>query len=200
MVGYLMGTGKLTPERVKLVTQVLHGEHDDLLNKDPNAADAHVAATQPATTEPSAQTHVTLAAQPQELALADAVIERRLRDLQAQRELLDHAVQETIDRQEAFEARQKAEEQERAARASADQNAGFKRELEYLQALPPAQAKDYVVQVWRKQPADAVRIFTALPVNKGSRILEALKTPEEQKIREGLLEQLRLQDRDPNAP
>ena len=200
MVGYLMGTGKLSRARLNLMAQVLQGAHDDLLTKDPNARGDHaVAASQPATTEPATTARDTLQTRWQDLTLVDAQVERAQRDVQAQLDLLNQARQDLIGRGEAFEARQKAWEQERKARASADDNAGFKREIECLEGLPPSAGKDYLVQEWRKQPADAVRIVAALSEGKRKRILELLKTPEEQVILQGLLERLRSQDKDPNA-
>jgi hypothetical protein len=66
--------------------------------------------------------------------------------------------------------------------------------VEYVAGLAPAQAKEHVLRLWKKQPADAVRLFMQLDVGRGKRILAQFKTPEELETMSQLLEQLRLQE------
>jgi hypothetical protein len=101
---------------------------------------------------------------------------------------------ELVTREENFTSRVDQWKLERAQLDAQDREEGFQQELEYVQNLAPDQAKEHLVRTWDKQPADAVRLMRALPVNKGKRILAELKTEAELEILHELLEQFRMQD------
>jgi hypothetical protein len=122
--------------------------------------------------------------------LRRALSERAYRDLIAQRELLDRALQELVISEERFEAQKTAWQTALEQRRGAARDAGFDKELQYVAKLPPKQAKEHLVLKWKKHPADAVRLLAALPTSTGKRVLEQLKTPDEIQIMHELLEQL----------
>lgn len=191
-VGVLYGTGKLTAPRWNLILDVLRGRHDDL-TEPPDPAQA-VATTQPAQLDAAytAEDATQVIRERRVLAqLQRATIERAAQDIAARQALLNQSVHQLIAMQEQHE-RDKiafAEQQARAGNKLRDE--GFQRELTYITGLSPRMAKDHVMRSWNKQKADVVRIFTALEPNKGKRILEQFKTPEELAIVHELLEQLR---------
>lgn len=192
-VGVLYGTGKLTDARWSLILDVLRGKHDDLTQP--------TTTTQPAASQPASRPDSTPATaedstkvireQRVMTQLQRANIERAARDVAARQTLLNQSVQQLISMQEAHEREKTifAEQQARAGNKQRDE--GFQRELAYVTGLSPKLAKDHLVRSWAKQKADVVRIFTALDPNKGKRILEQFKTPEELAIVHELLEQIR---------
>jgi len=89
--------------------------------------------------------------------------------------------------------------QERQRTETAAREDGFKKELEYVSNLKPAQAKEYLIRVWQRQKADAARLLSEIEESRGRRILEQFKTPEELQIMTDLLERIRLQGTEGHA-
>jgi len=190
-VGFLIGSGRLTATRLERIAQVLRGELDATPPPAaPTSAPAEPAAGPGARVRPAEEVR---AARRRDY-LESLRIERAKADLEAQRQLLDQALQRVVAEQERL-AEQKAQlaEQQKPKPAPTGPDVGFERELEYVSGLNPRQAKEHVLRVWRKHPADAVRLFAALDVSRGKRILEQFKSPEELQIVSDLLERVRLQ-------
>jgi hypothetical protein len=195
--GYLAGAGHLNRERVTLLAAVVRGEHDDLLHPEPEP-EADVA------TEPEEASGVRAADALRtallDKQLTDARLDRVLSDIAARQQLLDQAVQELVANTEVFESRKQEWVEQRQRMLAADQDAGFQRELEYVESLQPRQAKEHLVRTWQGSRADAIRLLRQMPVNKGRRVLEEFKTPEELDLMNELLEQLRMSDLEEIAP
>jgi hypothetical protein len=192
-VGRLFGSGRLTAGRIETMAAVLRGEHDEV------AADTTT--TQPAEQDEVAQPSGRRSAEQVRQALVSeqlrrAALERAARDVEARQELLDHAMQHLLSRQEKFEQDQAAWVERKRKETDALRDAGFQQELRLVGKLSPKLAKEHVVRSWQKHQADAVRLLRALNESKGQRILEQFKTPEEIEIMHQLLEQLRLQETD----
>jgi hypothetical protein len=195
-VGYLVGTGRLNAVRIETIAAVVRGEpvvrsFTSHLTTQP-AGDTGlkpVPPTQPAP-ERSAED---MAALRQREHLDTLRIERALADLEAQRRLLDQVMQNVLTEQERLAKEKAAVNAQKKDKAETALDEGFRRELEIVAGLPPRQAKEHIIRVWRKQKADAVRLFMELEVGRGKRILEQFKTPEELEIQTDLLEQIRSQ-------
>ncbi len=195
-VGYLVGTGRLNPARIEAIAAVIRGEP---VARSP----ASHPQTQPAAGagfEPAPHTQPALdhsaedvAALRQREGLESLRIERALADLEAQRRLLDQVMQNVITEQERLAKEKVAVTAQKKQTTAAALDEGFQKEMEYVAGLSPRQAKEHIIRVWRKQKADAVRLFMALDVGRGKRILEQFKTPEELEIQTDLLEQIRSQ-------
>ena len=119
--------------------------------------------------------------------------ERAARDLDAQRQLLDQVLQHVMQEQErlASEKAEFAKQREKFKQVARDE--GFLKELELVSGLQPRPAKEYLLRLWQKQPADAVRLLTAMDEGRARKVLEQFKTEDELQIQSDLLEQIRLQ-------
>jgi hypothetical protein len=185
---YLVGSGRLNAGRLATIAAVLRGE----LEYSAQAASAPEA-TQAAAQSLGGQSADPVRAARQAAALRGQMLERAKHDVEARQRLLDQALQHLLDEQEQAKAQQTAATRERA-KGSADQDPGFQRELEIVAGLPPAQAKEYIVRLWKKQPADAVRMVMNLDTSRVKKVFGQMKTPEEMEVISQLLEQLRQQD------
>lgn len=198
VIGYLVATGKLTPQHLEQMAAVLRGDTPALAvpTSQPASAPAgtgaapHGAATGDShAPAPRPQTADERRKQAQVECL---LLERSRQDLVARQRLLDSSLQTLISKAEEFEAAKAAWEQQRKKLTEADSDAGFLREVEYVSGLPPKLAKEHISRTWATHRPDAVRLFTKLSVAKGKKILEQMKTPDELKLMHELLEQLRL--------
>jgi hypothetical protein len=188
IVGFLGQQGHLTGDRLQLIAEVVRGEHDDLLSEevveDPNAGIAE---------EPvhaAGRSAEALRAKVGAQRLLDAKLERTLNNVVAQKRLLDQAMQELLNREESFASAQERWKSQRDKLQSADEDAGFQEEVTTVQSLDAAMAKEHLTRKYDKSPADAVRLFRALPVSNRKRILAELTTPRELDLMHELLEQL----------
>lgn len=188
-VGYLTATGRLNATRLERIAAVLRGELDQWPSAAP--APAEPAPDDSAATRPAGPVH---AARERDH-LARLQSERAARDLEAQRRLLEQVLQRVIQEQEALAAQRKLSQVEtkQQQEASAAADAGFKKELELVSGLQPKQAKEHIVRVYKKQPADAARLLQEMDAGRVKRVLEQFKSPEELQIQSDLLEQVRLQ-------
>lgn len=199
--GFLLGTGKLNGERMKEIGAVLRGGKVAAPTSQPTTQ-PHAAGDEPA--EHGAKTtHAggrDLESRRANDRLQKASLERANRDVLAQRDLLDQAMQHLISESERFDAQRNAwlEQQKRMRESNADE--GFNRELEYFRKMPLSQAKDHLLKVWEKEKADAVRLMAALKPAEGSRIMAEFKSAQELVVIHELLEQLRKQDVDSLVP
>lgn len=201
--GYLVLFEGLDAERSKTIGAVLRGELDDYWEQQAAAQQAD-SETAMADTEPNppdapqedAKTPSSeeVQAQRQEQSLRGHLLDQQIRVLRSQKELVDQALQELLGREEKFKQDVARFETLRTESIAALREEGFQQELEYLSSLKPDQAKEHLIRTWEKHPQDAVRLFKELDVDRGKRILERMKTPEELEIMSALLEQLRLQE------
>ncbi len=189
--GYLFGTGKLSGARVDTIAAVLRGELDQPRDAEPTT-DLEAEMDQ-LRTAPRASTAEEVEALRKREHLESLRLERAERDLEAQRRLLDQVLQTIVAEQEQLAEKEQRFAAQREERLAAVQDEGFQKELEYVTGLNPRQAKEYVTSVWKKQPADVVRLFQEIDTGRGRRILEQFKTPEELQIMTDLLERIRLQ-------
>lgn len=195
LAGYLFATGKLDGKRMEQIAGVLRGEDDDkAATSQPTSSP-----TSGPTTANAVRSADELRAKHREEQMRRALTERATRDLAAQKQLLDAATHELITRTEQFDREKKAWTGEQQKMRDEVRDEGFERELKYVSKLSPRQAKDHLVKTWQKSKADAVRMLAALNPSAGQRILEQLKSAEEQQILHELLEQLRNQDVDVRA-
>ncbi|MBI5863248.1 MAG: hypothetical protein HZB38_01790 [Planctomycetes bacterium] len=196
LAGYLFGAGKLNAARVERIASVLRGELDEM----PSAASQP--ASQPAT-QPTVARHQSaeeIRQRRHDDRIQRAVLGRASRDVAAQRDLLNQVMQDVIARTDELDRGRKAWADEKEKFSATARDEGFERELKYVSKLDPPLAKDHLLTTWKKQKADAVRLFSALPESAGKRILQQMKTPEERQIMSELLEQLRNQGADSLAP
>jgi len=196
LVGFLFGTGKLNPARVEKIGAVLRGELDEAAATQPAAGSATESEMGSATSESTA----TGTTRPASDGLRSLALDRAKRDLEARQRLLDQTLAHVLSEQEQLKDQQKSWTEKRAKLRRSDQGAGLEREVEFISGLPPTQAKEHLIRLWKKQSADAVQVLMRLDVGKGKRILAAMKTPEETEIMSQLLEQLRAQDIDGYTP
>lgn len=195
-VAYLGFTGRLTGARVEQIAAVLRGEYDHSA-AGPTVPTAEVAA--PAVEAPRAPTaeEVRELRKREHLEMLEA--ERAARDLEAQRRLLDQALQHVMQEHErlATERAEFARQREKIKEVARDE--GFQKELEIVMNLQPRQAKEHILRTWQKEPADAIRLLNAMDEGAVKRVFEQFRTPEELKIQTDLLEQIRLQGMDSYA-
>ncbi|GEM_PF-853268 len=201
VVGYLFGSGHLSADRLQIMARLMRGELDDLPGLRGSATaegqSGPGAASQPRPAGPDSETfsattedELRRARQRQHLEMLE--LERAARDLQAQRRLLDQVLQHVMQEQERL-AEQRTEwlaQREKLSKAAVDE--GFQKELALVSGLQPRAAKEYILRLWQKQPADAVRLLHAMEENRALRILEQFKTPEELTVQSNLLEGIRL--------
>jgi hypothetical protein len=196
-VGYLFGTGRLNAHRLEAVAGVLRGEFDN----GPRAADAvaNITPTSAPAQEPPVSTEEELRSARQRQRLELLATERAVRDLEAQRRLLDQVLQHVVQEQErlAIEKKEFAQQREKVKATARDE--GFQKELDLVSGLQPRQAKEHILRLWQKRPADAVRLLSAMDDTRAKRILEQFKTPDELQTQTDLLEQIRLQGTEGHA-
>jgi hypothetical protein len=190
-VGYLCATGRVNASRLQKVAAVLRGELDAAPQA--VAAAAGNPATQPAAEEPRAAVEDELRNLRKRQRLEMLETERAVRDLEAQRRLLEQVLQNIVQEQERLAAEKTDFVRQREKIKSVAQDEGFQKELALVTGLQPRQAKEHILRLWQKQPADAVRLLSAMEDSRAKRILEQFKTAEELQVQSDLLEQIRLQ-------
>ncbi len=196
-VGYLFGTGRLSMQRLEAIAGVLRGEFDD--RSPPTDAVAVAAPTSAPVQEPPVSTAEELQSVRKRERLELLATERAVRDLEAQRRLLDQVLQHVVQEQERLSIEKKEFAQQREKIKTAAEDEGFQKELELVSGLQPRQAKEHILRLWQKQPADAVRLLSAMDETRAKRILEQFKTAEELQTQTDLLEQIRLQGTEGHA-
>lgn len=186
--GYLAATGRITAQRWAQVAAVLRGELDQPVSQPTTQA---VTSSAPEELPPPASAEQIRRQQVHEQ-IQRASLERAASDISARNALLNQALQDLIKTQEDFDKAKAAWVAQQKKISDAARDDGFKRELQYVEKLSPKMAKEHVLRTWKKQKADAVRLFAALAPAKGQRILEQFTAPDEIGIMHELLEQLRL--------
>ncbi|MEW6252695.1 MAG: hypothetical protein AB1716_18820, partial [Planctomycetota bacterium] len=102
-------------------------------------------------------------------------------------------LQKVVQEQERLAADRLALAAQQEQGGTVDRDAGFRLEVELVSGLAAKQAKEHLLRVWQRQPADAVRLLTALSPPVARKVLEQFKSDEELQIRTDLLERIRLQ-------
>lgn len=187
---YLWSTGRVTPDRIETMAAVLRGEYDtkETEGEAPTSQPTSAPATNQPNRAPSAEE---LAAQRREGQIRRTMLDRAERDVRAQRELLDQALHTLVQKEESFDAERAAWlDQQKKLREKA-QDAGFTKEVELVSKLDPALAKEHLLRVWRKEPADAVRLVNALKLSVMQAIFAQMTGPEEDGVMTELLEAVR---------
>jgi len=198
LVGALISSGRLTPERAREIVKMLRTQPDESQEEEAGSEEQAVASEDETAGEaPSIEQ---LQQRRQQERLQSAALERARRDLVAQQELVQQLLHDLLQRQEEFDRARKAWIEQKNRQLNEARDVGFQRELEYFSKLPPKQAKEILVRKWKKSPADAVRILAAGKTSVGRAVLGQMKTPEEVGILYELLEQLGQQDIDRLVP
>jgi hypothetical protein len=201
LVGYLVQSGRLSPERAGEIADLLRGdpavEGDEAADDTP--ADESVAQDRETASE-AVKSSQQIAVDREAQQLRRASVERAEQDLRAQRELLEQVLRDQIAQKQEFDRGVQRWKQQKEKLQQAAQDTGFQRELDYFSKLPPKQAKEILMSKWKRSPADAVRMLNAVKTSVGQDILQTMKEPEEMQIMYELLEQLGKQDMDRLAP
>lgn len=186
--GYLFAVGRLNSARMDQFAAVLRGEYDTPTEPPPAPPPPP-----PAPEPPRASTVEEVRAMKEQAYLATLATERAARDYGYQRQLLHQALADVVTQQERLDRRQAEFREQMAAEQTAALDTGFQEELEMVLALQPRLAKEHLLRVWQKQPADAVRLLSALDETARKRIFTQFRTPEEVAALTDLLERVRLQ-------
>jgi hypothetical protein len=193
---FLLGTGRLSAERVNEIAAVLRGE----LHQAPQSQPAAQAASGQCPSSAPAQSPEEIETARRQEHLRSHMLERATRDLEAQKRLLDQSLQYLLNEREQFarERVERAAEQKTTSTKARDEAA--EKQLELFAGLSPQQAKDHIVRIWNTNRSEALALVMQLDVAKTKRILAQMKTPEEEKILSELLEQLRTYEPTGDAP
>ncbi len=198
VTGALVAQGRLSGDKLEQIATILRGEE---IESPEHAAPASAPAPMPAEESHSFADDATGAHPPRHAELMKrASLERARQDLLAQQRLVDHALAELVSRQETFDQSRQTWKSEQQKLSEDMKDEGFERELQYVSKLSAKQGKEHVLRMWRKNPADAVRLFNALKVSTGQQILAQFKSADELDILHELLEQIREQDVDRYLP
>lgn len=197
---YLVGTGQLNAERAELMAAALRGDLDGY-DRDPNDPNAAAAMADPnaldGADESSEEVTRASAAEARERRRRESLeslrLERARADLDARREMLEQVMAHVVQEQERVEEAHQAFQKKQKEHQEVLQDEGFRKELAYVSGLKPGVAKEYIVRIWNREQADAIRLFMELDQRQGRKILEQFKTPQELEIMTDLLEQIRLQ-------
>ena len=191
LLGLMYGTGKLTAEQVEAIAAVLRGDP----NQPAETPDAE-AAEEASDVEPTgkAASAEEIRQQRRGAQLRRALDERAARDLIAQRQLLEQAMQHLLTAEERFERDKQQWQQDLEQRRGTARDEGFEKELRIVSKLSPKLAKEHIIRKWKESPDDAVRMLNALSESSSRRILGQMKTPEEVQITHELLERLSKED------
>jgi len=201
LAGYLVQSGRLSPDRAREIADLLRSDPaaaGDEAAEDPPMADGEEQSAEAAPEAVKSSEQITVDRESQQLRRAS--LERAEQDLRAQRELLEQVLRDQIAQQEEFDRGVERWKRQKEKLQQAAQDTGFQRELEYFSKLPPKQAKQILISKWKRSPADAVRMLNAVRTSVGQEILRTMKDPEEMQIMYELLEQLGKQDIDRLAP
>ncbi|MCA9244495.1 MAG: hypothetical protein KDA32_11100 [Phycisphaerales bacterium] len=170
-VGWLYYTGKLTPERLDTIAAVLRGEHDESTEIEPEQAPEET--TEPARAMSAEEVRQMRLRQRELRARAD----RELRNVEAQRELLESARADLMSAEERFADSKKdwLETQKKLSQETED--AGFKQQVATVERLSAKQGKSFVESQWARNRPETLRLLTALKPSKRAEILAQFKDP-----------------------
>ncbi len=163
-LAYLVGTGRLTGERIEQMAGVLRGQLPA-----PQLAQAEEAAPveTPATSFDAVERGETA------VQIARHMIDRRHAELEQQVATAQAALLKVTRAREA----QQREKEEFAAqhrrRATQERSEGFKKDLDLLSSLKPKVAVDYLLA---RSSEDAAQMLLLMETRKAKRIIEAAKT------------------------
>lgn len=191
-VGWLFYSGKLNAERVETIAAVLRGEHD--------AAETDVVEPEEAAPEPAEAARAMSAEELRQMRLRQremrARADRELRNVEAQRELLESARADLLAAEERFADRKASwlETQQKLAQESED--AGFQQQVSTLERLSAKQGKSFIEAQWPQNQGEMLRLLAALKPSKRAEILAQFKDPSEIATLNQILEAIGRQDLD----
>jgi len=163
-LGFLFGTGRLSPERIRQIGDMLRGGTETM-------AATTAPASQPAIKPETASTEIARSRMHQEMiALA---VERQMRELSDMVKLsqsIQHEVQKRIEEIEYREKRFADQQQKMKAEGQPD---GFVRELEVLSSID---AKKSLELLMAKKDPDAVRLLMEMDSGRVRKVFDACKT------------------------
>lgn len=185
---YLVGSGMLAPDKIERIAAVLRGEGEP----------TDVAGAASGTGADSAPTRASVVGQSVEDASAASQMDEEITRREAQRikAELDQRIatvnqvlmRVTLER-EAFERQVEAEAQRKQEVTASQDQAGFKKELEYFESLAPKVAVQHLLA---KPDADeAARILLEIETRKGKKIIEAAKRGNQMERMKVILQRLR---------
>ncbi|MCK4658729.1 MAG: hypothetical protein KAV82_04335 [Phycisphaerae bacterium] len=178
-VGHLWNKGTINPERVEIIAGVLRGEYDA-----PPEDESGTPAVK-AEDAKSAQDAIAL-----EQTKQDAIrsqIEREQTALAQQHELILRERAQVLREREAYEERRRRDAEADNRKQEQNYRSGFEKQLEYLEAIKPKAAVQYVLSRDVKEAAELLR---AMDTRKGKKIIEAAKTPNQRKKMDEILKLL----------
>jgi len=118
----------------------------------------------------------------------NAILERRLREVQDQRQQIDQARAELEEARKKLENQQKTldDAQQQQQKLSADE--GFQKSLELYESMPAKQIKPYFAKM---DTDEVVRYLQAMDPKQAANVLKEFKTPEEVTRAGQILEKIR---------
>lgn len=168
-LAYLVGTGRLTGERIEQVAGLLRGE----LPIPQTAQAQEVAQVEAPAKSAEAIEREQIAEQ-----IRRHMIDRRSAELDQQAATAQAALLKVTRQREAHQREKEEFAAQRRQRAKQERSEGFKKDLDLLGSLKPKVAIDYLLG---KSPADAAQMLLLMQTRKAKRIIEAAKTTAQKK-------------------
>jgi len=162
LTGYLFANGTLDAERIEALVAVLRA--DDTGDGDDAAETEEEEATVTTSEESIAQEQL-------HEEMQRRAIRRGLSELRHKRVAVSLVMQRALADKERFEKENALRETEARQRQVQEQEEGFKKTLEYIESVKPANAKDLLLLGSSEE--EAARILLALDTRKGKKIIEA---------------------------
>ena len=168
-LGYLVGTGRLTGERIEQIAGLLRGE----LPTPQTAQAQEVAQVEAPAKSGEAIEREQIAEQ-----IKRHMIDRRLAELEQQAATSQAALLKVTRQREAHQREKEELAAQRRQRAKQERSVGFRKDLDLLGSLKPKVAVDYLLG---KPPEDAAQMLLLMETRKAKRIIEAAKTATQKK-------------------
>jgi hypothetical protein len=166
---YLVGTGRLTGERIEQIAGLLRGELPT-----PQTAQAQEVAQVEAPTKSGEAIEREQTAEQ----IKRHKIDRRLAELEQQAATAQAAFLKVTRQREAHQREKEELAAQRRQRAKQERSVGFRKDLDLLGSLKPKVAVDYLLG---KPPEDAAQMLLLMETRKAKRIIEAAKTAAQKK-------------------
>ncbi|HUU83401.1 MAG TPA: hypothetical protein VM243_07855 [Phycisphaerae bacterium] len=168
-LAYLVGSGRLTAERVEQIATVLRGEWPA-----PQTAQAQEIAP----VEPPAKSAEAIENEQTTEQITRHMIDRRMAELEQQAATARAALLKVTREREAHQREKDEFAAQRRQRDTQERSEGFRKDLALLGSLNAKVAVDYLLQ---KPPEDAAQMLLQMETRKAKRIIEAAKTTAQKK-------------------
>lgn len=169
-VGYAWHNGTLNAERAELIAAVLRGEYDA-----PAEGETGLGADDAAE---AGSARDAIAREQTEDEIIRRRLEREKAELQQRLELVSREMQRVRRDRESFEDQRRRAAEEDKKRSESSYRDGFEKQLEYLGKIKPKDAVGYLLS---RDIEEAAEILRAMDTRQGKKIIEAAKTPNQQK-------------------